>query len=44
MTLSWWLVIILATCLIYCMILLSFEKRRSAVRNPAREGISFRRV
>lgn len=37
MTVSWWLVIILATCLIYCMILLSFEKRRSAVRNPARE-------
>jgi len=36
-TVSWWLVIILATCLIYCMILLSFEKRRSAVRNPARE-------
>lgn len=37
MNLAWWLVIILATCLIYCMILLSFEKRRSAVRNPARE-------
>jgi lipopolysaccharide biosynthesis regulator YciM len=36
-TLPWWLVIILATSLIYVMILLSFEKRRSAVRNPARE-------
>jgi lipopolysaccharide biosynthesis regulator YciM len=37
MTLAWWLVILLASGLIYSLVLLSFERRHAAVQNPARE-------
>ena len=37
MTVAWWLVILLASGLIYCLVQLSFERRKAAVSNPARE-------
>lgn len=37
MTLAWWLVILLASGLIYTLVLLSFQRRHAAVQNPARE-------